>query len=133
MEGCLLFRFLLNQWIVALSLWKVVCCREFFIPLDGSLVIMEGCLLLRYLLFQWMVTLSLWKLIFYRDLYYSNGWYPCHYERYFVVEIFVTPMDDSLVIMEGSMLSISLLLQWMVALSLCKVICCRDFCYSNGW
>ena len=23
--------------------------------------------------------------------------------------------------------------QWMVALSLQKVVCCRDFCYYNGW
>ena len=50
-----------------------------------------------------------------------------------VVDIFVTPMDGSLVIMEGSLLLRFLLLQWMVALSLWKVVCCRDFCYSNGW
>ena len=42
-------------------------------------------------------------------------------------------MDGSIVIMEGNLLSIFLLLQWMVALSLWKVVCCRDFCYSNGW
>ena len=48
-------------------------------------------------------------------------------------DIFGTPLDGSLVIMEGSLLSIFLLLQWMVALSLWKVVCCRDFCYSNGW
>ena len=47
--------------------------------------------------------------------------------------IFVTPMDCSLVIMEGSQLSRFLLLQWMLALSLWKVECCRDFGYSNGW
>ena len=47
--------------------------------------------------------------------------------------ISVTPMDGSLVIMEDSMFSISLLLQWMVALSLWNLICCRDFYYSNGW
>ena len=45
---------------------------------------------------------------------------------------FFTPMDDSVVIMEGSLLSRFLLLQWMVALSLWKVVCHRDFCYSNG-
>ena len=47
-------------------------------------------------------------------------------------DIFVTPMDGSLVIMECSLLSRFLLLQWMVALSLWKVVCCRDFCYTNG-
>ena len=36
-------------------------------------------------------------------------------------------MDGSLVIMEGSLLSRFLLIQQMVALSLWKVICCRDF------
>ena len=45
MEGSLLSRFLLLQWIVGLSLWKVVCCRDFVTPKDGSLVIMEGSLL----------------------------------------------------------------------------------------
>ena len=47
--------------------------------------------------------------------------------------IFVTSMDGRLVIMEGSLLSRFLLLQWMVAFSLCKVVCCQDFFYSNGW
>ena len=36
-------------------------------------------------------------------------------------------MDGSLVIMEGSLLSRFLLLQWMVVFSLWKVVCCRDF------
>ena len=57
--------------MVALSLCKVVCCRDFFTPIDGSLD---------------------------------------HYRRLSVVKIFVTPMDGSLVIMEGSLLSRSLLL-----------------------
>ena len=57
MEGSLLLRFLLLQWMVAWSLCKVVCCREFFIPLDGNLVIMEGSVLSRFLLLQWMVAL----------------------------------------------------------------------------
>ena len=52
---------------------------------------------------------------------------------YLVTEIFVTPMDGSLVIMDGSLLSRFLLFQWMVALSLWKVVCCSYFCYSNGW
>ena len=39
-------------------------------------------------------------------------------------------MDGSLVVMEGSLLSRFLLLLWMVALSLRKVVCCRDLCYS---
>ena len=59
MEGSVLYKILLLQWIVALSLWKVVYCREFFIPVDGSLVIMEGSLLSIFLLLQWMVGLSL--------------------------------------------------------------------------
>ena len=42
-------------------------------------------------------------------------------------------MDGSLVIMEGNQLSVFLLLQWMVAMSLSEVVSCRDFCYSNGW
>ena len=50
-----------------------------------------------------------------------------------VVEIFVIPMDGSIVIIEGSILSRFLSLQWIVALSLGKVVYCRDFCYSNGW
>ena len=39
-------------------------------------------------------------------------------------------MDDSLVIMEGSLLFIFLLLQWMAAFSLWKEVCCRDFSFS---
>ena len=46
--------------------------------------------------------------------------------------IFVTPMDGSLVITEGNLLSRFLLLKWMVALSLWKVVCCRDSFYPNG-
>ena len=143
----------LLHWIIALSLWKAVCCRDFcysngwqpchygrqsvvdiFVtPMDGSLVIMEGSLLSTFLLLQWMVALSLWKIVCCRVFFYYNGWQPCHYERYSVVEIFVTIMDCSLVVMDGSLLSISLLLQCMVAQSLWKVVCCRDFCYYNGW
>ena len=43
------------------------------------------------------------------------------------MNFFVTPIDGTLVIMEGSRLSRFLLLQWMVALSLWKVVCCHDF------
>ena len=64
--------------MVALSLWKVVCCHDFVTLRDGRLVIIEQS----------------------------------------VVDIFVTPMNGSLVIMEGTLLSKFLLLQWMVALSL---------------
>ena len=46
---------------------------------------------------------------------------------------FVTAMDVSLIIMEGCLLLIFLLLQWMVTLSLEKVVCCGDFSDSNGW
>ena len=121
--------------------------------MDGSLVFMESSLSLRFLLLQWMVALQLWKVVCRVDFCYSNGWYPCHYGTWSIVEIFVIPMDGSLVIlkgsllprflllqwmvslslMEGSLLSRILLLQWIVALSLWKVVCCRDFCYYNGW
>ena len=70
-----------------------------------------------------MVALSLWKVVYCRDFCYLNGWCPSHYGRYSVVDIFVTPMDGSLVIMEGSLLLIFLLIQWMVALSLWKEVC----------
>ena len=42
-EGSLLLR-LLYQWMVALSLRKVVCRRDFVTPMNGSLVIMEDSL-----------------------------------------------------------------------------------------
>ena len=73
--------------------------------MDGSLVIMEGSLLSRFLLFQWMVAFSLLKVVCCRDFCYSIGWKPCHYGRKSVVEISVIPIDSSLVIMEGSLLS----------------------------
>ena len=44
-----------------------------------------------------------------------------------MVQIFVTPMDGSLVIMKGSKLSIFLLIHWMVVLSFWKVVSCRYF------
>ena len=139
--------------MLALSLQKVVYCRDFCYSngqqpchyerqfyveifdslIDGSLVIMEGILLSRFLLLQWMVDLSLQKVVCCRDFYYSKGWQPCLYGRQSVVEIFVTPMDGSLIIMEGSLLSSFLLLKCMVALSLQKVVFCRYLCYSNGW
>ena len=124
----------------------------FFTPMDGSLVLMEGSLLSRSLLLngwqpchygrqsiveifflQWMVALSLCKVVCCRDFCSSNGLQPCNYGRYSIVDIFVTPKDGSLVIMEVSLLLKFLLLHQMVALSLWKVVCCRDFCYSNGW
>ena len=51
MEGSLSLRFMLLQWMIDLSLWKVVYCRDYFTLMDGSLVIMEGSLLSRFLLF----------------------------------------------------------------------------------
>ena len=123
MEGSLLSIFFLLQWMAALTLWKVVCCRDLCYSMDGSLVIMEGSMLSRFLLLQWMVTLTLWKVVCCRYFCYSNGWYPCHYGWLAVVEIFITLMDGTLIIMEGSMLSIFLLLQWNVSLSLWKVVC----------
>ena len=50
MEDSMLSISLLLQWIVALSLWKVVFFPHFFTTMDGSLVIMEGTLLLIFLL-----------------------------------------------------------------------------------
>ena len=139
--------------MVALSLWKVVCCRDFcyskgwqpchygrqcvfdifIILMDYSLVIMTGSLLSISLLLQRMVAQSLWKVVCCLDFCYSNGWQPYHYGRQYVVDIFFTPMDGSLVIMEGSLLFIFLLFHSMVAFPLWKVVCCGDFCYSNGW
>ena len=74
MEGSLLFRFMLLQWMVALSLWKVVSCDILVTPMDGSLVIMEGSLLSQFLLLQWMVALSIWNIVCCQYLCYSNGW-----------------------------------------------------------
>ena len=119
--------------MVALSLWKVVCCRDFCYSIGW-----QPC--------------HYGKEVCCSDLCYYNRLQPCHYERQSFVENFVTPMDGSLyygwqsifgifgtpmdgslVIMEGSLLSRFLLQQWMVALSLFQVVCCRDFCYSKGW
>ena len=52
--------------------------------MDGSLVVMEGSMLSISLLIQWIVAFSLWKVFFF--------------------VIFVTPKDDSLLIMLGSSL-----------------------------
>ena len=115
MEGSLLLISLLLQWMVAQSYGRQFVYEILVTLMDGSLVIMEGSLLSRFLLFQWMVALSLQKVVYYRDFCHYNGWQPCHYGRQSVVKIFVTIMDCSLVVMEGSLLSISLLVQWMVA------------------
>ena len=153
MERSMSLRFQLLQWMLALSLWKVVYCRDFFYcnewqpchygrqsvvviqvtPMDGSPVIMEGSLLSRFLLLQWMVALSLWKVVCCRYFCYPHGKQPCHYGRQSIVVIFVTPLDGSHVIMEGSLFFLFLLFQCMVALPLWKEFCCRDLCYSNGW
>ena len=101
-------------------------------PMNGSLVIMEGSLSLRFMLLPRIEALSLWKVVCCSQFCYSNGWQAFHYGMQSIVKIFVIPFDGSLVIMEGSLLSIFLLLQWMVSSSLWKVVCCRDFCYSNG-
>ena len=83
---------------------------RFVTPMNTSLVIMEGSLLLRFVIPM-------------------NG-------SLVIIEgrlclIFDAPMNGSLVIMEGSLLSRVLLSQWIVTLSLWKVVLCRDFCYSN--
>ena len=92
--------------------------------MDGSLVIMLSI----SLLLQWIVALSLWKVVCHCDFCYSDGWYPCHYGSKYVIDIFVTTMDGSLIIMEGILLSRYLLLQWIVALSLWKVEIGRASC-----
>ena len=74
MEHSMLLIFLLLQWMVALSLRKVVCCRDFVTPMDGRLIIMEHSLLLIFMLLQWMVAFSLCKVVYSRDFLYSNGW-----------------------------------------------------------
>ena len=101
--------------------------------MDDSLDIMERSVLYKFLLLQLMVALSLRKEVCCRDFCYSNEWFPSHYGTWSIVEIFITPMDGSLLIIEGSLLSRFLLLQWMVSLTLWNIVCCRDFCYSNGW
>ena len=58
-EGSLLLRSLLLQWMVAMSLWMVVYFDIFVTPMDGSLVIIKGSLFSSFLLLQWMVALSL--------------------------------------------------------------------------
>ena len=74
MEGSLLSRLLLLQWMVALSLLKVDFIEIYITPMDGSLVIIEGILFSRFLLLQWIVAFSLWKVVYCRYLLYSNGW-----------------------------------------------------------
>ena len=78
--------------------------------MDGSLVIMECSLLLRFLLLQWMVAVSLWEVVCCCNFCYSNEWKHYHYGRKTIVEIFVTPMDGILVIIDGIMSLIFLLL-----------------------
>ena len=57
MEGSLLSRILLLQWMVAMSVLKVFCYCDFVTPIDSSLVIMEDSMLSISLLLQWMVAL----------------------------------------------------------------------------
>ena len=121
----------ITQWMLALSLWKVFCCRDFCYYNGWQACIIESSLLSIFLLFQWMIAFSLWKVVYCRDFCYSKKWQPFNYGRQSVFEILVTPMDGSLDIMEGSLLSRFLLFLWMVALTLWKVVYCRDFCYSN--
>ena len=65
---------------------------------------MKGRLLSRFLLLQCMVALSLLKVVRCRYLCSCDGYSSCHYALSSVVLIFVTLMDGSLVIMEGSLL-----------------------------
>ena len=131
MEGSLLLGFSYSNGWQPCHYGRQFVVDIFVTPMDVSLVIMEGSLLSRFLLLQWMVALSLWKVVCCRDFCYSIGWQHCRYGRQSVVEIFFIPMDASLVIIEGSILSRFLLLKWMVALSLWKLVCCRYFCYCN--
>ena len=41
MEGECVVEIFVTQWMIALSLWKVVYCRDFVTPKDGILAIME--------------------------------------------------------------------------------------------
>ena len=104
--------------MVSQSLWKVVCCRDFCYSIGWQPCHYERQFVVEIFLLQWIVALSLWKVVCYRylcysngwwscyrDFCYSNGWYPSHYGRQSVVEILVTPVDGSLDIMEGSLLS----------------------------
>ena len=171
MEGSSLLRFFYSNGWQPYHYGRQFVVVIYVTLMDGSVVIKNGSLLFKFYLLQWMVDLSLWKVVCCRYFCYNNGWQPCHYGRQSIVEIFVTTMDGSLVIMEGSSLLIFfyssdkyslvimesslllrffysngwqpchygrqfvveiLLLQWMVALSLWKVACCLDFCYSIG-
>ena len=72
MEASMLL-ILILQWMVALSLWKVVLCWHFVTKMDGSLVIMEASSLLRF------VTLMDGSLVIMEGssligFCYSNGW-----------------------------------------------------------
>ena len=49
MEGSMLSRFLLLQWMIALSLWKVVFIVISVTPMDGSLINKDGSMLFRFL------------------------------------------------------------------------------------
>ena len=63
MEGIILSRFLLFQWMVTFHYGRQSVVDIFVTPIDGSLVIMEGSLFSIFLLLQWMVALSLWKVV----------------------------------------------------------------------
>ena len=78
--------------MVALSLWKVLCCCDFCYSHGW-----QPCHYGR----QYVVDIFVTPM--------DGG---------LVVEIFVTPMDGSFVIMEGSLFSRFLLFKWMIALSL---------------
>ena len=119
--------------MVPLSLWKVVYCRDFFYSKGWQHCHYGRQSVVDIFVTLMMVAQSLLKVVCCRDFCYCIGWQPCHYRRQSVVECFVTPINDSLVIMEDSLFSRFLLLQWMLALSLWKVFCCQDFCYSNVW
>ena len=128
-----LLRFCYSNGLQPCHYGRQFVLQIFVTPIDGRLAIMEGSLLSRFLFLQWLLALSLQKVVFHCDFRHSNGLQPYHYGRQSVVHIFVTPMDGNHVIMECSLFSRFLLLQWILALSLWKLVCCSDFCYSNGW
>ena len=94
---------------------------------------MEGIILSRFLLLHWMVAFLLWKVVGCRVFVTTTDGILVTMEGSLLSSFFYTTMDCSLVIMEGSLLSRFFLFQLMVAWLIWKVVCCRYFCYSNGW
>ena len=67
--------------MVALSLWKVVCCRDFATQMDGTHVIMEGSLFSRDFVTPMDGSHVIMKYSLLLRFCYANGCYPCYYGR----------------------------------------------------